>query len=57
MTAASPMLIYLHGFNSSPQSTKARRLGEAMEKCGLGKHYACPALPPRGREAIAVVEA
>lgn len=50
------MLIYLHGFNSSPQSHKARLLGRHMEARGLGAHYACPALPHRPEAAIACIE-
>ena len=51
------MIVYLHGFNSSPQSHKARRMAEFMASLGLAAHYACPALPPLAGEAIAVVEA
>lgn len=38
-------LIYLHGFRSSPQSFKARWLGERMTVLGLGARFACPQLP------------
>jgi predicted esterase YcpF (UPF0227 family) len=51
------MLIYLHGFNSSPGSHKAQVLRRYMEERGLGEHFRCPALPSLGREAIALVEA
>ncbi len=51
------MLIYLHGFNSSPDSHKAQVLKRYMEARGLGDRYCCPALPPLGRRAIAMVEA
>lgn len=50
------MLIYLHGFNSSPQSHKAQLLRRYMEEGGLGEQYACPALPPLASEAIRVAE-
>ena len=50
------MLLYLHGFNSSPQSHKARLLGRYMASRGLEHQYACPALPPSPREAIAAIE-
>ena len=40
------MIVYLHGFNSSPQSHKAQVLGRYLEEQGLGAEYACPALPP-----------
>lgn len=51
------MLIYLHGFNSSPQSLKAQALGRYMEARGLGGRYACPALPHQPEQAVAVIEA
>lgn len=51
------MLIYLHGFNSSPGSHKAQLLKRHMEERGLGREYCCPALPPLGKRAIAMVEA
>ncbi len=50
-------IIYLHGFNSSPQSTKARHLAEVLAARGAGDRYACPELPPMPIEAIAVAEA
>jgi uncharacterized protein len=51
------MLIYLHGFNSSPQSFKARLLRERLEALGHGHDFACPALDHRPAEAMAQVEA
>ena len=51
------MIVYLHGFNSSPQSHKAQLLARFMAERGLGAHYACPALPPLAAEAIAAIEA
>ncbi len=51
------MLIYLHGFNSSPHSHKAQVLGRFMEDCGLGAHFACPALPHQPEQAVAVIDA
>ncbi len=51
------MLIYLHGFNSSPASHKARVLGAHLQSIGLAHLYACPALPDTPREAIATIEA
>ncbi len=50
------MLIYLHGFNSSPQSTKARQLQAHLQSMGRAADYRCPALPDRPAQAIAVVE-
>jgi len=51
------MLIYLHGFNSSPASHKAQLLKRYMEEQGLGDQYCCPALPTLGLRAIAAIEA
>jgi predicted esterase YcpF (UPF0227 family) len=51
------MLIYLHGFNSSPGSHKAQLLRREMEERGLGGEYCCPALPQLPRQAVAAVEA
>jgi uncharacterized protein len=48
------LIVYLHGFNSSPQSHKAQLLGRYLGERGGG--YACPALPPLASEAIAEVE-
>lgn len=50
------MLIYIHGFNSSSQSGKARELRAWFEARGLGGEYACPDLPHRPAEAIALLE-
>jgi predicted esterase YcpF (UPF0227 family) len=51
------MLIYLHGFNSSPGSHKTQMLKRYMEARGLGERYSCPALPHLPDRAIAVIEA
>ena len=51
------MIIYLHGFNSSPQSHKAQVLARFMTERGLGAHCACPALPALAAGAIAAIEA
>lgn len=50
------MIVYLHGFNSSPQSHKAQVLGRFLAERGLGAQYACPALPPLASEAIREAE-
>ena len=50
------MIVYLHGFNSSPQSHKAQVLGRYMEQQGIGEEYACPALPPPAADAIRTIE-
>ena len=51
------MLVYLHGFNSSPASHKAKVLKAHLEGRGQGHLYACPTLPDTPREAIAAIEA
>jgi predicted esterase YcpF (UPF0227 family) len=51
------MLIYLHGFNSSPGSHKAQLLKRTMEQRGLDGQYSCPALPHLPALAIAAIEA
>ena len=50
------MIVYLHGFNSSPQSHKAQVLQRYLAERGLAHEYACPALPPLAREAIKAIE-
>ncbi len=50
------MLIYIHGFNSSSQSGKARDLVAWMAARGLGEACACPDLPDRPAAAIALLE-
>ena len=39
------MLIYIHGFNSSPASAKAQLVKARLEAKGRGAEYAAPALP------------
>lgn len=50
------MIIYLHGFRSSPASTKARLLGEHLGKRDLGDQFWCEQLPASPRQAIQLVE-
>ena len=50
------MIVYLHGFNSSPDSHKARVLQRFMAERGLAHEYACPALPPLARDALNAVK-
>jgi predicted esterase YcpF (UPF0227 family) len=47
-------LLYLHGFNSAPQSHKARFMHDYMTARGLGGRFVCPKLPHRPDEAIAL---
>lgn len=48
------MILYLHGFRSSPQSFKARLIGERMRLLGHAAQYLCPQLPASPRDAIAL---
>jgi len=50
------LIVYLHGFNSSPQSHKARLLARYIAEQRLGERFACPALPPLASEALASIE-
>jgi len=49
-------LLYLHGFRSSPQSAKARRMAEQMSKHFPQVCWWCPQLPPSPREAAALMD-
>ncbi|MCX7893779.1 MAG: alpha/beta fold hydrolase [Burkholderiales bacterium] len=50
------MIVYLHGFNSTPQSKKARELHAYMTARGLGADFVCPQLPHWPDDAIAAAE-
>jgi predicted esterase YcpF (UPF0227 family) len=50
------MILYLHGFRSSPQSFKARLLAQRMLALGRSAEYLCPQLPASPRAAIALAE-
>lgn len=51
------VILYLHGFCSSPASWKSRLLGERLAALGLGGRFHCPQLSPVPEEAIATAEA
>ena len=51
------MILYLHGFNSSPRSIKAQYLKGYLEERGRGGEYMCPPLPHRPGLAVAAAEA
>ena len=62
MTAASGVagvthLLYLHGFRSSPQSFKARRMADWMQAHRPDVQWWCPQLPPSPRGALEMVMA
>ncbi|HCN89105.1 MAG TPA: esterase [Oxalobacteraceae bacterium] len=48
------MILYLHGFRSSPQSFKARLIAQRLQALGRGADYQCPQLPSSPQEAIAL---
>lgn len=50
------MLIYIHGFNSSPASHKARLLKSKLEALGRGGEFIAPALPHSPAEAAALLD-
>lgn len=51
------MILYLHGFKSSPSSTKARQIGAALAAQGRDAEYRCPQLPASPAQAIALAMA
>ncbi|WP_333687554.1 YqiA/YcfP family alpha/beta fold hydrolase [Methylococcus capsulatus] len=50
------MIVYLHGFCSSPRSEKATLLGRRMAERALADRFWCEQLPPGPRQAIEFVE-
>lgn len=50
------MILYLHGFNSSPASHKSNQLRERLQSLGRAAEFRCPALPHLPREAMALLE-
>ena len=48
-------LLYLHGFRSSPQSTKARQVAVRVRERNPQVTWWCPQLPPSPRAAIELV--
>ena len=49
-------LLYLHGFRSSPGSTKARRMAAWLASHRPEVHWWCPQLPPSPAAAWALIE-
>ncbi|HEX5686650.1 MAG TPA: YqiA/YcfP family alpha/beta fold hydrolase [Ideonella sp.] len=45
-------ILYLHGFRSSPLSTKAQMVGRWLAEHRPEIHFWCPQLPPSPREAM-----
>jgi predicted esterase YcpF (UPF0227 family) len=50
--SASPYLLYLHGFRSSPRSFKARVVQEKLAQAGLAERLICPQLPASPKAAM-----
>jgi len=50
------MIVYIHGFNSSPASHKSKQLRERLAALGREHEFACPALPHWPRDAMALLE-
>jgi hypothetical protein len=48
-------LLYLHGFRSSPQSTKARQMAQRIARQHPAVQWWCPQLPPSPQAAIDLV--
>src|SRR5690606_28058463 len=48
------MILYLHGFRSSPQSYKARLMAAALEERGLKDQWWCGQLPASPGAAMAL---
>ncbi len=51
------MIVYLHGFRSSPQSRKAQQIRAALAGRGRADDYVCPQLPASPRQAADLIMA
>lgn len=51
------MIVYLHGFNSSPQSSKAQYLKRYLDGRGMGDEFSCPQLATLPDLAVKRIEA
>lgn len=49
--------MYIHGFNSSPASSKANLLRARLEALGRGAEFAAPSLPHSPAQAAALLDA
>ena len=50
------MLIYIHGFKSSPASFKAGAIQRELDRRGSGGEFVAPALPHSPAAAAALLE-
>ena len=55
-TAPTTHLLYLHGFRSSPQSTKARQMAALMAQRLPDVTWWCPQLPPSPQMAMELIQ-
>ena len=51
-----PTLLYLHGFNSSPQSKKALETQRWCTENAPQIKFVCPALPPFANQAMVLLQ-
>lgn len=51
-----PLILYLHGFTSGPQSKKVQLLAARMAQRGCADRLICPQLPAAPQEAVALAE-
>lgn len=51
-----PIIVYLHGFRSSPQSYKAQFIAQCMQMLGMSDQYLCPQLPASPKLTIQLVQ-
>ncbi len=54
--SANVMIVYIHGFNSSPASHKSNQLRDRLAALGRGTEFVCPALPHWPKQAMALLE-
>jgi uncharacterized protein len=50
------VIVYLHGFRSSPRSFKARLLEERLSELGRAHEWKCPTLPVSPKASIELIE-
>jgi predicted esterase YcpF (UPF0227 family) len=55
LSMAATHLLYLHGFRSSPRSTKAQKMADRVRERHPQVHWWCPQLPPSPRLAMELV--
>ena len=54
--SANVMIVYIHGFNSSPASHKSNQLRERLAALGRSAEFVCPELPHWPKQAMAALE-